>query len=98
MTGLGSNEVVAPAAILSAVSPESSMWSASLIYLMRCPGFLPRTLSFGTYQSHAHDPCDNRMARICFFGNDLFWIDEDHLNSGKSRTMGNSLSYEMFRG
>ena len=36
MTGLGSDGVVALAAILSAAGRDSSMWSASLIYLLRC--------------------------------------------------------------
>ena len=36
MTGLGSDGVVAPAAILFAVGSNSSLWFASLIYLLRC--------------------------------------------------------------
>ena len=67
MTGLGFDRVAASIAILFAAGPDSSMWSASLTYLLRCIG----TLGFGTCRSHARDPYDNRIARIFFFGRDL---------------------------
>ena len=37
MTGLGSDGVMAPTAILFAIGPDSFMWFASLIYFLRCP-------------------------------------------------------------
>ena len=74
MPSLGSDRVAAPTTILSAIGSYSSLWSASLIHLLRCSAlasFSTRTLGFGTYLSHAHDPYDSRIARICFFGKGL---------------------------
>ena len=69
MTSLSSDEVAAPTAILFAVGLDSSLWSSSLMYLLRCPALT--SLGFDTCLSHAYEPNDNNIARICFFMKDL---------------------------
>ena len=73
MAGLDSDETAASAMVLSVACLDSTPWSSSLIYLLRCPALISfsiRTLGFGTCRFHAHDLYDNCTARICFFGRD----------------------------
>ena len=75
MVGLDSGEAAAPAVILYAACHDSTPWSISLIYLLRCPtliSFSIKNFRLCQLSVSCHDLNDNCTARICFFGRDPF--------------------------